>query len=134
MSGHTGASLIMKINLKTWLPTITALVLLFCAANTLAQQNGGGVAFASSGQTQSVHVEVDLRDAPRHIFHSKLTFAVKPGPLTLLYPEWIPGEHGPTGPVSQMAGLKFTTGGKTLAWRRDDVNMFAFHLEVPGGA
>ena len=124
----------MKTNLKTWLPTTTALVLLFCAANALAQQNGGKVSVASSGQMQPVRVEVDLRDAPRHIFHSKLTFAVKQGPLTLLYPEWIPGEHGPTGPISQMAGLKFTAGGKTLAWRRDDVNMFAFHLEVPAGA
>src|SRR5712692_2931616 len=133
MFGHTGASQ-MKTNLKTWLPTATALVLLFCAANTLAQQNAGEVGYASSGQMQPVRVEVDLRDAPRHIFHSKLTFAVTPGPLTLLYPEWIPGEHGPTGPISQMAGLKFTAGGKTLAWRRDDVNMFAFRLEVPAGA
>jgi predicted metalloprotease with PDZ domain len=124
----------MKITFKTWQPVITALVLLFCTANTFAQQNAGEVALAKSGQMQPVRVEVDLRDAPRHIFHSKLTFAVKPGQLTLLYPEWIPGEHGPTGPISQIAGLKFTAGGKTLAWRRDDLNMFAFHLEVPAGA
>jgi len=118
----------MMIRLKTWLPTTSALVLLFCCANTLAE------AQEASRQTQPVRIEVDLRDAPRHIFHSKLTFAVKPGPLTLLYPEWIPGEHGPTGPISQVAGLKFSSGGKPLAWRRDDVNMFAFHLEVPAGA
>ncbi len=83
---------------------------------------------------QPVRVEVDLREAPRHIFHCKMTFPVKPGPFTLLYPEWIPGEHGPTGPISQTAGLKFTAGGKTLAWRRDDVNMYAFHMDVPDGA
>jgi predicted metalloprotease with PDZ domain len=124
----------MKISLKTWLPATTVLVSLFCSANALAQRDGGEVALSNSRQMEPVRVEVDLRDAPRHIFHSKLTFAVKPGPLSLLYPEWIPGEHGPTGPISQMAGLKLTAGGKALAWRRDDVNMFAFHLEVPAGA
>jgi predicted metalloprotease with PDZ domain len=112
--------------LKIALLTITALILLFSGGNLFAQQD--------SVKTQPVRIEVDLRDAPRHIFHSKMTFAVKPGPLTLLYPEWIPGEHGPTGPISQLAGLKFASGGKVLAWRRDDVNMFAFHLEVPAGA
>jgi len=123
----------MKISLKAQ-PAIISLVLFFCAANAFAQQNVGDAARGKPGQMQPVRIEVDLRDAPRHIFHSKLTLAVKPGPLTLLYPEWIPGEHGPTGPISQIAGLKFTAGGKTLAWRRDDVNMFAFHLEVPAGA
>ena len=123
----------MKISLKAQ-PAIISLVLFFCAANAFARQNVGDAARGKPGQMQPVRIEVDLRDAPRHIFHSKLTLAVKPGPLTLLYPEWIPGEHGPTGPISQIAGLKFTAGGKTLAWRRDDVNMFAFHLEVPAGA
>jgi predicted metalloprotease with PDZ domain len=124
----------MNMCLKTWLPATTALVLLLRAANMVAGQGVGQSASASSSQMPSVRVEVDLRDASRHIFHSKLTFAVKPGPLTLLYPQWIPGEHGPTGPISQIAGLKFTASGKTLAWRRDDVNMFAFHLEIPAGA
>ncbi len=123
----------MKISLKAQ-PAIISLVLFFCAANAFARQNVGDAARGKPGQMQPVRIEVDLRDAPRHIFHSKLTLAVKPGPLTLLYPEWIPGEHGPTGPISQIAGLKFTVGGQTLAWRRDDVNMFAFHLEVPAGA
>ena len=123
----------MKISLKTH-PAIIALFLFVCTVNALAQQNAADAARVKSGQTQPIRIDVDLRDAPRHIFHSKLTLAVKPGPLTLLYPEWIPGEHGPTGPVSQIAGLKFTAGGKTLPWRRDDVNMFAFHLEVPAGA
>jgi predicted metalloprotease with PDZ domain len=123
----------MKISHKIH-PAIIALFLFVCTANALAQQNAGDTARVKSGQTQPIRIDVDLRDAPRHIFHSKLTLAVKPGPLTLLYPEWIPGEHGPTGPISQIAGLKFTAGGKTLAWRRDDVNMFAFHLEVPAGA
>jgi predicted metalloprotease with PDZ domain len=79
------------------------------------------------------HLDVDLRDAPRHIFHAKLALPVSPGPLTLVYPEWIPGEHSPTGPIVDFVGLKISGGGKDIAWRRDDVDMYAFHLEVPAG-
>jgi predicted metalloprotease with PDZ domain len=57
-----------------------------------------------------------------------------PGPLTLLYPKWIPGEHGPTGPITNLVGLKFTAAGKPVAWRRDDLEMYAFHCQVPPGA
>ncbi|HET9257880.1 MAG TPA: hypothetical protein VFO16_22135 [Pseudonocardiaceae bacterium] len=46
----------------------------------------------------------------------------------------MPGEHGPTGPVTNLSGLTFTAGGKTLPWRRDAVDMYAFHLDVPQGA
>jgi predicted metalloprotease with PDZ domain len=63
-----------------------------------------------------------------------MTIPVKPGPLTLLYPQWIPGEHGPTGPIENLVGLKFSSGGNSIPWRRDDVNMFAFHLDVPPAA
>ena len=77
------------------------------------------------------HLEVDLRDAPRHIFHATLTLPVKPGPITLVYPKWIPGEHSPTGPIVNLAGLKFTANGKEIPWRRDDVDMYAFHLDIP---
>src|SRR5207244_3212681 len=65
--------------------------------------------------------------------HAHMTIPVNPGPLTLVYPKWIPGEHGPTGPIINLAGLKFTGGGKTIPWRRDEVEMYAFHLDVPAG-
>jgi predicted metalloprotease with PDZ domain len=81
-----------------------------------------------------ITVAVDATDAPRKMLHARLTIPVKPGPLTLFYPKWIPGEHGPTGPIIDLAGLKFTAAGKTIAWRRDDTDMYAFHLEVPVGA
>ena len=55
----------------------------------------------------------------------------QPGPLTLLYPEWIPGEHMPDGPIAQLVGLQIQGGGKTIPWTRDSVNMFAFHIDVP---
>jgi predicted metalloprotease with PDZ domain len=79
------------------------------------------------------HLDVDLRDAPRHIFHAKLTISVSPGALTLVYPKWIPGEHSPTGPIADLVGLKIAGGSKEIPWRRDDVDMFAFHVDVPTG-
>ncbi len=67
------------------------------------------------------------------MFAFHLEMPVQPGPLTLVYPKWIPGEHMANGPILQLAGLKFSSGGKTIAWRRDLVDMFAFHLEIPQG-
>lgn len=81
-----------------------------------------------------IRVMVDATDAPRRVLHSRLVIPAKPGPLTLLYPKWIPGEHGPTGPIVNLTGLKFSAGGKALPWKRDSENMFAFHLDVPEGA
>lgn len=79
-------------------------------------------------------LRVDLTDAPRHILHASMTIPAKPGPMTLLYPEWIPGEHGPTGPIVDLVGLKITAAGKNVPWSRDAVNMYAFHVAVPEGA
>ncbi len=76
---------------------------------------------------------VDLRDAPKHIFHAKLTLPVKSGPLTLVYPKWIQGEHSPSGPIPDLTGLKMSCAGQEIAWRRDSVDVFAFHLEIPEG-
>ncbi len=82
---------------------------------------------------KSVRLSVDLREATKHIFHAKLTFPVTAGPLTLVYPKWIPGEHAPIGPIVNLTGLFFRVGGKEIEWRRDDVDMFAFHCQVPAG-
>ena len=77
---------------------------------------------------------VDASDAPAKLFRAKLMIPVAPGPLTLHYPKWIPGEHGPTGPINSLTGLKVTAGGQVLQWRRDDVDTYAFHVLVPAGA
>jgi len=78
-------------------------------------------------------LEVDLRDAAKRVYHSKMEFPVKAGPLTLVYPKWIPGEHSPTSAIVDATGLHFRGSGKEIAWRRDDVDVYAFHCEVPGG-
>ena len=81
----------------------------------------------------SIKVALDITDAPRKIMRAELSIPVQPGPLTLVYPKWIPGEHGPTGPIDDFTGLTFTAHGQTLPWKRDDVDMYAFHLSVPDG-
>jgi predicted metalloprotease with PDZ domain len=82
----------------------------------------------------TMSVEVDLTDLDRKIMPVRQILPVQPGPLTLLYPRWIPGTHSPTGSVSKMAGLQITANGKPVAWTRDTVDVFAFHLTVPQGA
>jgi predicted metalloprotease with PDZ domain len=79
-------------------------------------------------------VEVDLTDAPRRLFRTHLVMAAAPGPMTVVYPKWIPGEHMPSGPVVDVAGLVFHAGGVVLPWKRDDVDMYAVRVEIPAGA
>ena len=81
----------------------------------------------------TIALAVDATETPRKLLHAKLTIPVEPGPLTLVYPKWIPGEHGPTGPLTDVAGLYFTAGGKTLRWERDLVDMHAVSCVVPAG-
>jgi len=82
---------------------------------------------------QPIQLTLDLTDAPRKLLRARLVIPVQPGPLTLVYPQWIPGEHGPTGPVDNLAGIKFSANGQDIPWRRDNVNMFALHLDIPPG-
>lgn len=56
-----------------------------------------------------------------------------PGSFTIVYPKWIPGEHGPTGPLNDLAGLRISANGSALDWRRDPIDPYAFHLNVPAG-
>jgi len=85
-------------------------------------------------QNNPIQLDVDASSAPKKILHAHLTIPAKPGALTLVYPKWVPGMHEPAGPLSNLTGLKFTSGGKTIPWRRDQVDMFAFHVVVPEGA
>ena len=85
------------------------------------------------GQKAPIQIIADLTDAPRRLYHAEVYLPVKPGSLDLITPQWIPGEHRPTGPAQNITGVVFTADGKTLPWRRDDVNMYEFHLTVPEG-
>jgi predicted metalloprotease with PDZ domain len=88
----------------------------------------------SFAQTQApIVLHVDLNDAPRRLLHAHLEIPVNAGPLTLEYPQWIPGDHRPTGPIDNLAGLIIRANGQDLPWRRDDVDMFGIHVDVPAG-
>ena len=88
--------------------------------------------FAQSAM--NITLTVDATRAPQKRLHTHMVMPVKSGPLTLYYPKWIPGEHMPSGPIGSVAALAFKTGGKTLAWRRDLLDSYTFHLDVPPGA
>lgn len=82
----------------------------------------------------TVTLSVDASSAPRKIFHATLKIPASGAELTLYYPKWIPGEHGPTGPIQNLTGLKFVANGEVLKWRRDLLDGWTFHVDVPPGA
>jgi predicted metalloprotease with PDZ domain len=115
----------------SWISTWTAVAALAILAAPITSTR---FSVAAQGASAPIQLSVDLSEASRHIFHAHLIIPASPGPFTLAYPKWIPGEHMPDGPISDLAGLKFTAGGKTLVWKRDDVDMYQFHMDVPAGA
>ena len=82
---------------------------------------------------EAISVSVDATKAPQKLLRVHLVLPVKPGPVTLYYPKWIPGEHGPDGPIANLTGLKFEANGKTIPWERDLLDVFTFHVDVPQG-
>lgn len=84
-------------------------------------------------QKPPILITADLTDAPRKLYHAEIDLPVSAGEVKLTSPKWIPGNHRPTGPVSEITGVMFTANGQTLRWRRDDVDLFEFHVNVPEG-
>ncbi len=88
----------------------------------------------AAAASDTVKLSVDLTGAPRHILHATMRIPAVPGPMTLRYPKWLPGEHGPTGPIKDVAGIFVKANGKDIGWTRDPKDMFAFIVTVPAGA
>src|SRR5437588_2507867 len=87
---------------------------------------------AVNGQSASpIRLEVDATHAPTGVLHSHMTIPAAGGSLTLAYPKWIPGEHAPGGPLSQVVRLVFSADGKPISWHRDDLDIYVFHVDVP---
>ena len=105
-----------------------ACALLATAWPVQAQENA-----PASDRVTSIELSVDASEVNRRIVHSTMRIPVSAGALTLLYPKWIPGEHGPSGPIADLVGLKVEAGGKSLGWRRNPVDMFEFDVDVPTG-
>jgi len=99
----------------------------FCAATV-------ATASAAGAQTGPLILTVDASDAPiSSIVHVHETLPVAPGDFAFAYPRWVPGEHGPEGPIQNVGGLHVTGGGQTLPWSRDLADMNEFHVDVPAG-
>jgi hypothetical protein len=103
--------------LRSWLFLVMVLVLTASAA--LA--------------AETISLTVDATKTQEKLLRSHEVIPVQPGPLTVYYPKWIPGEHGPNGPISSVTGLKFEAGGKVIPWKRDLLDAFTFHLDIPAG-
>lgn len=83
----------------------------------------------------TLSLAVDASDTTQRIWRVKEVIPVaSSGPLTLLYPEWLPGKHAPRGQIEKLAGLKISAGGKDIGWTRDPLDVYAFHVNVPAGA
>jgi predicted metalloprotease with PDZ domain len=87
----------------------------------------------AAGPDRPIELSLDATEAPRKLLHARIVIPAAPGPLTLYYPKWIQGEHMPSGPINDLSGLKIQAGGKPLEWRRDDLDLYAFHCTVPSG-
>ena len=85
-------------------------------------------------KAKPIELSIDASEVTRKLLHAKLVIPAAPGALTLYYPKWIQGEHAPSGPIADLSGLTITASGKPLAWKRDPVDLFAFHTTVPDGA
>ena len=115
------------------------MVMTLCIAGTSA-----GVAWADAARSGvppledtaypgTIQVAVDASDTAQGIFRVHELVPVQGRELTLLYPQWIPGNHSPTGPISMVAGLTITADGKNVPWTRDEYDVYAFHVSVPSG-
>jgi predicted metalloprotease with PDZ domain len=100
----------------------------------------GASTAASPPASPPISLALDATRVQQKILHVRLEIPAAPGELTLLYPQWLPGEHSPTGPIANLVDLHLTAGGVKdagggdLAWWHDPVQMFQIHLVVPPGA
>lgn len=118
-------------------PVLSLAVVLLLAGNAVAQHipTTRDVPYTPG----PIQVEVDATNLGQRIFTVRQTIPVQAGPLVLLYPQWIPGNHAPRGPIEKIAGIRFSAGtsaanGRVLEWKRDPLNVHAFHLDIPAGA
>lgn len=78
-------------------------------------------------------LHVDMSGAPLRVFQIEERIPVTGGAMVLYYPKWIPGDHSPSGPIRDVAGLTIKANEKEIPWRRDLEEMYAIHVDVPQG-
>jgi len=102
----------------------------FLLLSILVLLSNGRAAFA---QSEPIRITADLTESSRRLFHAEIDLPVHAGPAVFTSPLWIPASHSPNGPIGSISGVVFTANGKVLPWRRDDVTLAEFHVEVPPG-
>jgi predicted metalloprotease with PDZ domain len=115
------------------MPKLAWACVLLLAMSAARAQGEAPATVADADYPGTIALRVDASDIDRRIQRVRERIPVRPGPLLLWYPKWIPGNHSPTGPINQFAGLVVRGEGARIEWRRDDVDMYAFHLDVPPG-
>lgn len=114
-------------------PTLALLPVLIAAALPLSAARAQTAAPRDLPYPGTLQLEVDASDIARRVLHARQRIPVQSGPLTLLFPQWIQGNHSPTGPIDKLAGLRISGNGQPIGWTRDPLDVFAFKLEVPAG-
>src|SRR5260370_1155625 len=82
----------------------------------------------------TISLSVDLTNVNDRVLNVREAIPVRPGEITLLYPQWLPGTHSPSNPVGNLAGIVITANGNRVPWGRNRVDMWAFYIDVPQGA
>lgn len=118
------------------MPKLPALILccvMAAACNAIDAAAAAPLAVSDQDFPGTIQLSVDATDVSRRILQVRERIPVQPGPLTLWYPQWIPGNHAATGPINQLAGLQISGNGQAISWRRDPLDMYAFQVDVPAG-
>jgi predicted metalloprotease with PDZ domain len=130
----------ISMNRHVWRAALAAAALVF-SANAYAQPLGVPMPPAIPAPQDApyaagvITLDIDATDVRRGIFRGHEVVPISgAGPVTLLYPQWLPGNHGPRGPLNLFAGLEVRANGQLVPWRRDPVNVYAFHVDAPAGA
>lgn len=125
--------------------TIFAALGLVLAAPALSSTNSAPLAVPLSRQVPdavdtpypggTMTLDIDASDTLRGAYRVTQTVPVAPGTskLTLLFPQWLPGNHAPRGPLAELVDITFTSGGEVLRWKRDPLEVNAFHIDLPAG-
>jgi len=119
-----------RLKVRTNMKRLTALLGAVCASLCL----GAAAPPDDTPPLPAMTVRVDATNTAQWIFQVHATIPAAPGPLRLLYPRWIPGHHGPSGDVAQLAGLTVRVGGQRLLWMRAPDDLHGFDVQVPVGA
>lgn len=127
--------------MSMWRGAVSALFVMCAAGTASAQPQRAPMPPAIEAPQDTAYpggvitLEIDATDTTRGIFRGRERIPLaNDEPITLLYPQWLPGNHAPRGPINLFAGLEVRANGERIPWRRDPVNVYAFHVDPPAGA